>query len=87
MLLGGMFGYLLAWSGSLWIPVIAHLVNNAAAVTATYLYQQGIIGFNPDETGTTPMETLIGVVSILLTLAMFFYFRKLTAKPVTSNVS
>jgi membrane protease YdiL (CAAX protease family) len=85
MLLGGMFGYLLAWSGSLWIPVIAHLMNNAAAVTATYLYQKGMLGFNPDETGTTPTETLLGIVSILLTLSMVYYFRKMTVKNVVSK--
>ena len=37
MLLGAFFGYLLLWSGSLWLPVLAHLVNNAIVVVFRYL--------------------------------------------------
>lgn len=32
LLLGAYFGYLLLWSRSLWLPVLAHFVNNAVAV-------------------------------------------------------
>ncbi|OAV67613.1 CAAX amino terminal protease self- immunity [Bacteroidales bacterium Barb6] len=32
MLLGAYFGYLLYWSGNIWIPVFAHLMNNTIAV-------------------------------------------------------
>jgi uncharacterized protein len=32
LLLGLYFGYLMFWSGSIWVPVIAHLVNNGMAV-------------------------------------------------------
>ena len=34
--LGIVLGYLLYWSGSLWLPIIAHLFNNAIAVIFTY---------------------------------------------------
>jgi membrane protease YdiL (CAAX protease family) len=33
VLLGAYFGYLLYWTRNLWIPVIAHFINNALAVT------------------------------------------------------
>ena len=39
MLLGGIFGYLLVWSGSLWLPVLAHCINNAAVVILIYQYK------------------------------------------------
>lgn len=32
MLLGAMFGYMLAWTGSLWVPIVMHFVNNGIAV-------------------------------------------------------
>jgi len=34
--LGLLLGYLFYWSGSLWLPIIAHLLNNAMAVTFAY---------------------------------------------------
>lgn len=40
MLLGALFGYLFVWSGSLWIPILGHFLNNAAAVVTAYVYQQ-----------------------------------------------
>lgn len=32
LLLGAYFGYLLYWSRSIWLPVLAHFINNAVAV-------------------------------------------------------
>ena len=42
MLLGVLFGYLLLWGRSIWLPVLAHFINNAAAtISAFYLQRQG----------------------------------------------
>jgi uncharacterized protein len=49
-LLGVYFGYLLIWSGSMWVPVTAHLVNNGMAV----LYYH----FNPAKMGESPLDKL-----------------------------
>lgn len=38
MLLGAFFGYLVVHSGSIWAAVLAHFINNAAAVLSKYLY-------------------------------------------------
>lgn len=40
ILMGILFGYLYVWSGSIWVTMILHFINNALAVIATYLYQQ-----------------------------------------------
>ncbi len=40
-LLGAFFGYLLVWTGKLWVPVIAHIFNNSLYVfTAWYMLRQ-----------------------------------------------
>ena len=52
LVLGAMFGYMLEWSGTLWLPVIAHFINNSTAVVAYYLMQKGLIGNGIDKTGT-----------------------------------
>ncbi len=49
MLLGAMFGYFVAWSGSIWPAIWGHFVNNGTAVVATYLYQQKKITISPDD--------------------------------------
>jgi hypothetical protein len=35
-LIGLYLGYLYVWTGSLWVPVTAHFVNNAASVILVY---------------------------------------------------
>jgi membrane protease YdiL (CAAX protease family) len=52
MVLGGMLGYMLAWSGSLWLPIAGHFVNNAGAVVFMYLFQHGVTEIDPDKVGT-----------------------------------
>lgn len=49
-LLGLYFGYLMVWSGSIWVPVIAHLINNGLAV----LYYH----FAADQAGNTTIENI-----------------------------
>ena len=73
-LLGAFFGYLLVWSGNLWLPVLAHFTNNAVAIVFYYLKNNGFHVFDIDTLGTG--NTLwIGYVSGLLTLIMIFLFR------------
>lgn len=54
MVLGAMFGYLLVWSGSLWLPILAHFINNALAVIALYLIDKGLISPSVEEFGNGP---------------------------------
>lgn len=43
MVLGLWLGYLLVWTGSLWVPIIAHTLNNSAVVVFSYLSNVGIL--------------------------------------------
>ncbi len=38
MLLGILLGYLFYWSGSIWVPILGHFVNNTTAVIIYYFY-------------------------------------------------
>jgi uncharacterized protein len=40
--LGALLGYLYYWSGSLWVPVVAHFMNNFLQILAHYLFQKQI---------------------------------------------
>ncbi len=46
LLLGVYFGYLFVWSRTIWLPVIAHFVNNAFAVSYYYFS-----GYNMEKSG------------------------------------
>lgn len=53
MLLGAWLGYLMLWSRSLWVPIIAHAVNNSAVVIASFLANRHITDTNAlDNIGT-----------------------------------
>lgn len=42
MLMGALFGYLLLWGKNIWLPVLAHFINNATvALSAFFLLRQG----------------------------------------------
>jgi membrane protease YdiL (CAAX protease family) len=75
MLLGVMLGYLFVWSGSLWLPILAHFFNNGSAVIASYLYKQNSISVNPDTIGTENDYGTLGV-SVILTVVLLWYIYK-----------
>jgi len=52
MLMGAFFGYLLLWSDSLWLPIVAHFTNNAIAIIFYYLKCNGYKMPDIDDIGT-----------------------------------
>ncbi|MBD5357956.1 MAG: CPBP family intramembrane metalloprotease [Bacteroides sp.] len=38
VLMGVFFGYLLVWTGSLWVPIFAHALNNSIVVVSYYMF-------------------------------------------------
>lgn len=66
LLLGGMFGYLLVWSGTLWLPIIAHFINNAAAVVLLYLIDKGQIDPRIEEFGSGTGEWYVALFSLVM---------------------
>jgi CAAX protease family protein len=72
LLLGVLFGYFVAWSGSIWPAVWGHFVNNGTAVVVTYLYQNKMIKFNPDEQQTFNASGY--VISFVITVFLLFLY-------------
>ena len=75
LLMGMFFGYLLYWSGSLWLPMFAHFVNNAAAVLISYFV--GFENANSDEL-LNNNENYIYIIAgaIFLTFSAIFIIYK-----------
>jgi hypothetical protein len=73
MLLGVLFGYFVAWSGSIWTSVWAHFINNATAVIVTYLYSQKAITTNPDNQHIFNYATYL--FSLIIILFLLYIYR------------
>jgi membrane protease YdiL (CAAX protease family) len=76
MLLGMSFGYMFVWSGSLWVPIIAHFVNNAFGVIYYYLYNNGLASNSLQTTGTSENGNIYALASLCLSLFLMFAFLK-----------
>ena len=78
MLMGALFGYMLVWTGSLWVPILMHFTNNAAAVLLYFVsLRAGWDMEMVDAIGTN--DTLwLGVVSMVITIVGIYAFRRST---------
>ena len=84
MLLGVMFGYLLVWSGSMWLPIIAHFINNGVAVTGMYLIDKGTIKPEFEEIGSSGEGVYFSIVSIAV-VALLLWLIKRENRPVVKE--
>jgi membrane protease YdiL (CAAX protease family) len=70
VLLGALFGYLFVWTGSVWIAVLAHFLNNGLAVTYYYIFHQGTLETAPDQIGLEENAVWMILASIVLTILL-----------------
>ena len=85
MLMGALFGYMLIWTCSIWVPMLMHFLNNGTAVTLYYLsYRKGWDIEIVDNIGKN--DTLwLGVVSLIITLVGIYIFRRSTTMSSASS--
>lgn len=74
MLLGALFGYLYIWSGNIWVPILAHFVNNGFTVLMVYLHQQKMTTLDIDSTQSVPIAGAL--TAGIITAGLLYYFRK-----------
>ena len=78
MLLGAVFGYALAWSGSLWLPMLMHFTNNALAVILYFTaHKAGWDTSSMDAFGTGD-TWWVGVLSLILVVVGIYLLRRST---------
>jgi membrane protease YdiL (CAAX protease family) len=73
VLLGLLFGYFTAWSGSIWPAIWGHFVNNGTIVVVTYLFQHKLINVDPDDQQVFSYAGY--VISLIITLFLLFIYR------------
>jgi uncharacterized protein len=78
-LLGIALGYLFFWSGSLWLPIVAHFTNNFLSVMVEFLFRKGIIHTSAENFGMDNAAWLT-VISIAGVTGLMYYIYNLTVK-------
>lgn len=79
LMLGIMFGYMLYWTKSLWLPILFHFINNG--LTVTFVYFNAIGKTDIDIENTMNTNNLVSIISFALAAAFFlllaqYYQRK-----------
>ncbi len=84
MVLGLWLGYLFVWTRNLWVPIIAHTLNNSTVVVFSYLTNKGLVpeGFAdnigiPAE-GALPWLAIVSFIASIIIAA--WAYRCLTSK-------
>ncbi len=85
LILGLLFGYLVVWSGSLWPAIIAHFINNAAAVTFFYLFQHQISDGTFENLGKGNEGMVYALISLVLVFFVMWWMRR-RGKPVKQSL-
>ena len=81
MVLGAMFGYLLVWTGTMWVSILAHFVNNAMGVMGYYFINKGVISSDIEELGTRSEQIPLVFLSVTVTgLLLFLIYRREQSK-------
>ena len=76
MALGAMFGYLLVWTGTMWVPILAHFVNNTMGVLGYFLINKGTITKDVEDWGTGPKQLPLVVLSFaILGFLLYLIYR------------
>jgi uncharacterized protein len=73
MLLGVLFGYLYVWSGNLWIPILAHFINNGFTLIVLYLNQRGMLDYDLDHPPDVPLPSFLLFLGISIALSWYFF--------------
>ncbi|WP_167610864.1 CPBP family intramembrane glutamic endopeptidase [Maribellus sediminis] len=76
LLLGAMFGYLLVWSGSMWLPVLGHFLNNAIAVIAMFFISNETISRDVEEFGSTSGSYYAAIISLGMIVLLLYLVKK-----------
>ena len=88
MLMGALFGYMLVWTGSLWVPILMHFTNNAMAVILYFVATRAGWDMEKVDAIGTGNTLWIGVVSIVLTIGGIYAFRRsMTMSNASSRMS
>lgn len=75
IVLGAMLGYLFVFSGSLWLPIFVHFMNNALVVTFNFFFSENSFYQYLEEPPITFNFLLVGFMSVGFFMYLFWLFK------------
>jgi membrane protease YdiL (CAAX protease family) len=84
-MMGVVLGYLYYWSGSLWVCIFAHFVNNFLVVLIAYLVNTGILGTDLNEMDTLPLYITLPAMA-LMGIFMYITYRVRNITPAYNDI-
>ncbi len=86
MLLGAYLGYLWVWSGSLWLPIIAHFLHNSSSLIFNYIDFKNNLNFDNLTPADIPGYIPIMITStILISVGLFIIWKRRNKKNAVSQ--
>ena len=79
-LLGMFLGYLLFWGKSLWLPIVAHFINNFIALITFYYQKSQSPDINPISNENVQVDVWIALLSAITIAVLMFKLRQYTAE-------
>jgi membrane protease YdiL (CAAX protease family) len=79
-LIGGLLGYMFYWSGSIWLPILAHFVNNGVAVILYYMVAKGRLAADVETIGVNEGQTSMLLISFLSVSLLLYLLREISLK-------
>ncbi len=79
VILGAIFGYMLVWSGSMWLPILGHFLNNAIAVIGMYLINNELLSPDFEEIGSTSDSYYAAAISLVLIVVFMLMIKRQNA--------
>lgn len=83
LLLGALFGYLFLWSGNIWVPILAHIINNSLFVLTSFAQQTW--PFLKSHFSTFSDRWIWSTLSLLTATLILFFFRLKNLNPKPEN--
>lgn len=78
LFLGAILGYLFAYSGNLWIPILFHFLNNATVVVLEFFWGDTQWFENMEDQEITAWFVVIGLISLIVTVILLKTYKNLS---------
>ena len=77
LVLGALLGYMMVWSGNLWVPITAHFFNNAFGVTVYFLFPTSATNNKIDDFGATHETRIFAIISFAILILLLCFAKRI----------